>query len=175
MGSDQSGSDHTGADDRRAAAGLHAEVVRACRSDLERAGWTVAAVTGDVTGNDWAYTVGLDHTHGHPELLLVGLPAPLAGAVVETLAEWVAAGALLPVGAELTVGPLRLRAVAVDDLFLAHGDWFNLGREVMAEFGRRWPATVQLLWADDRGRFPAAGAHPGQLRRQPVLAAAAGA
>jgi len=174
MGSDD-GHPERGAGGDALAAGRAAEVVRACRSDLERAGWTVAAVTGDVTGNDWAYTVGLDHTHGHPELLLVGLPAPLAGAVVETVAEWVATGAKLPLGAELTVGPLRLRSVAVDDLFLAHGDWFNLGREVMAEFGRRWHATVQLLWADDRGPFPVVGAHPGHLRRQPVLAAATSA
>lgn len=175
MEGEQHGRDEGGPDDRRAAAALHDEVVRACRSDLEGVGWTVAAVTGDVTGNDWAYTVGLDQHHGHPELLLVGLPAPLAGAVVQTLAEWVASGARLPVGAELTVGPLRLRAVAVDDLFLSHGDWFNLGREVMAEYGRRWPATVQLLWADDRGRFPAMDAPPGALRRQPVLAVAADA
>lgn len=147
------------------------DLVESCRRDLEEAGFSVAAVTGDVTGCDWAYTVGLDLTLGHPELVVVGLPAPLAGGVVEILAQLVRSGERLEAGQELQLGPLRLRIVDVDEVFCAHGDWFNLGREVMAAWGRRWPRTLQVLWADAAGGFPdddADGA--GWGLRQPVLA-----
>jgi hypothetical protein len=146
------------------------DVVASCLADMEEVGFSVAAVTGDLTGCDWAYTVGLHRSYGHPELVLVGLPAPMAGGLLQILGERVAEGGVVGAGDEFRVGPLRFRAVQVDDVFLAHGDWFNLGREVMADLGLRWPPTLQVLWADDSGTFPDEVAEEEWILRQPVLA-----
>jgi hypothetical protein len=146
------------------------QLLEECRHDIESVGFTVAAITGDVTGCDWAYSVGLHRTFEHPELVLVGLDAPLAGAVVQSLADKVAAGARLRPGAEARLGPLRFRFREVDDVFCSQSDWFNLGREVTAAWGARWPSTLQVLWADADGHFPEAVDDPAWFLRQPLLA-----
>lgn len=145
-------------------------LLQACRHDIETVGFTVAAITGDVTGCDWAYSVGLHHSFHHPELVLVGLDAPLAGAVVQSLGDKVAAGARLRPGSEARMGPLRFRFREVDDLFCTRSDWFNLGREVTADWGGRWPRTLQVLWGDADGRFPESVDDPSWFLRQPLLA-----
>jgi hypothetical protein len=145
------------------------QVLEAFRADIDETGYTVAAITGDRTGCDWAYSVGLDHTFGHPELILVGIEAPLAGAVIQSLADRVASGLELVDGAEARLGPLRLRFREVDDLFCAQGDWFNLGRELTAGWGGRWPRTLQVVWADADGTYPERTDDPAWFLRQPLL------
>lgn len=145
------------------------QVVQTFRRDIEETGYTVAAITGDVSGCDWAYSVGLHHSFGRPELIVVGIDAPLAGAVVQALADKVAGGAELRSGGEAAIGPMRLRFREVDDLFCSQGDWFNLGREITAEWGERWPATLQVVWADAGGTFPDRSDDPAWFLRQPLL------
>lgn len=146
------------------------EVVESFRQDIAEVGYTVAAVTGDRTGCDWAYSVGLHHTHGHPELIMVGVDAPLAGAIIQALGDRVCAGVDLRDREDVVVGPMALRFQQVDDLFCSQGDWFNLGREVVSGWGERWPATLQVVWADDAGRFPQESGDPAWFLRQPLLA-----
>jgi len=145
------------------------DVVENFTQDIAEIGWTVAAVTGDRTGCDWAYSVGLDLTYDHPELIIVGVDAPLAGAIVQAMAEKVAQGADLRDCGTVHVGPMQLRFRAVDGLFCSQGDWFNLGRLVMAEMGRSWPETLQIVWADTNGRYPEAPGEPDWFMRQPLL------
>jgi hypothetical protein len=64
---------------------------------------------------------------------------------------------------------VRLRARAVEPLWLGLGDWFNLGREVMAIWGERWPDSLQLIWSDADGRFPERPGDPEWSFRQPLL------
>jgi len=141
-----------------------------CRRELDEGGFTVAALVGDEMGCDWAYTIGLHRNFGHPELLLVGLEAPVAGAVLELMGNRIAAGHRLDEGRALVMdGGLEFRARPVDALFRAQGDWFNLGREVMSHWGERWPLSLQLVWSDPGQEFPS---HPGDPRwttRQPLL------
>ncbi len=145
------------------------QVVETFRQDIEETGYTVAAITGDVTGCDWAYSVGLHRTFGRPELIVVGLEAPLAGAIIQALARKVAMGAELGDGDEARIGPMRFRFRSVDDLFLSQGDWFNLGRELATGWGGRWPETLQVVWADDDGEFPVRPDDPAWFLRQPLL------
>ena len=145
------------------------EVVETFKQDIVDVGYTVAAVTGDRTGCDWAYSVGLTQSFGHPELIVVGLDAPLAGAIVQAMADKVAAGVDLRGREGVRVGPMALRFRDVDELFLSQGDWFNLGREVMAELGERWPATLQIVWADVDGQYPERSDDPAWFLRQPLL------
>ena len=124
----------------------------------------------EVGFSDWAYTIGLHHSYGHPELLLVGLEAPIAGAVIEVVARTVAEGRVIRAGDEFTLdGGLELRAHAVDDLWCGMGDWFNLGREVMSTWGLRWPESLQLVWSDAEGRYPERPGDPRWSFRQPLL------
>lgn len=145
------------------------DVVENFKQDIAEIGWSVAAVTGDRTGCDWAYSVGLDLTYGHPELIIVGVDAPVAGAIVQALAEKVAEGADLRQGGPVQIGPMAVRFRDVDGLFCSQGDWFNLGRLVMGELGHRWPDTLQIVWADVDGRYPEAPGEPDWFMRQPLL------
>lgn len=147
------------------------EVLNSFRQDIDEVGYGVAAVTGDVTGCDWAYSVGLDHSFDHPELIVIGVEAPLAGAIVQALADKVVLGIDLRQQPGARIGPMTFRFDDVDDVFRSQGDWFNLGREIVAEFGERWPDTIQVVWADDEGRFPGSdGVDDSEwFLRQPLL------
>src|SRR5690606_30743557 len=48
----------------------HADEIEICRTDIALGGFSVAAIIADETGCDWAYSIGLHHSFGHPELLL---------------------------------------------------------------------------------------------------------
>src|SRR5690606_23124885 len=148
----------SGADDRSV---QHEDELALCRTDIQLGGDTVAAIIADETGCDWAYSIGLHHSCGHPELLVVGLEAPLAGAGIEVLANEVGAGRRIAHGDEVGLdGGLQFRAHRVDDLWCGLGDWFNLGREVMATWGERWPESIQLTWADADGKYPEEAGDP---------------
>lgn len=150
--------------------GAH-EVLNSFTQDIDEIGYGVAAIIGDVTGCDWAYSVGLTHSFDHPELIVVGVDAPLAGAIIQGLADKVAGGIDLRHQPSARIGPMCVRFEEVEDLFCGQGDWFNLGREVMAEFGERWPDTLQVVWADADGRFPEDDEHDREwFLRQPLLA-----
>jgi len=147
-----------------------ADDIEMCRSDIALGGFSVAAIVADETGCDWAYTIGLHQSYGHPELLLVGLEAPIAGAVVEVVARRVAEGFRIGAGDAVALdGGLELRASRVDELWCGMGDWFNLGREVMSSWGLRWPESIQLVWSDAEGRYPERPGDPRWSLRQPLL------
>lgn len=150
-----------------------AGVVEACRREIDQGGFTVVALVGDRLGCDWAYSIGLHRSFGHPELVLVGMDAALAGAVVENLARRVAAGERLDGAEELVLdGGLVLRVGCVDPLYRAQGDWFELGRAVMDVWGERWPASLQLVWGDPALGHPELPGDPSWQLRQPLLRSA---
>ena len=68
------------------------------RTEIQAGSFNVAALSADETGCDWAYSIGLEHNFNHPELLVVGLEATFAGAVIELLGEEIAAGRHLGAG-----------------------------------------------------------------------------
>lgn len=146
------------------------DVVRECYEEVAAGGFTVVAIIGDDHGCDWAYTIGLGHNFAHPELLIAGLDASVAGALLELLGTGVVEGRGIDADAVVGFdGGLELRARCIDPIWCAQGDWFNLGREVMAELGLRWPASMQLTWPDTEGQFPECSDDPGARLRQPLL------
>lgn len=147
-------------------------MIEDCRQELEDGGFTVLALLGDEHGCDWAYTMGLHRNFGHPELLVVGLEAPVAGAVLELLGQRVAAGERVDAGSQLLMdGGLEFQVRDVDPLFASRGDWFVLGREVMACWGERWPTSLQLIWSDPAHGYPDRPGDPRWVVRQPLLCA----
>ncbi len=149
-------------------------IVQQLRSDITAGDFNVVALVADQSSCDWAYSVGLSSSHGHPELLIVGLEAALAGSIIEVVGRSVAAGhRIAPGDVVQPAESLALETCRVDDLWLARGAWFDLGREVMLGWGQRWPQTIQLLWADVNGAYPCIPGDPAWLNRQPLLSSEA--
>jgi hypothetical protein len=112
----------------------------------------------------FAYTVGLTHTYGHPELVLVGrwqYAHGILGAAVELVHE----GTRLAPGDEsddvLEGYPVRFGAVADDRRreLLTHADWL---------YGHRPFAALQVILPDGAGRMPDEPDYDGYP--QPLLA-----
>jgi hypothetical protein len=145
-------------------------VIEMFRTEIQSGSFNVAALLADETGCDWAYSIGLHHNFNHPELLVVGLDASIAGAVIEVLGEEIARGRHLGAGETLRLdGGMYLHIRSVDPLWLSRGDWFELGRAVLESWGHRWPETLQLVWSDADGEFPAIPGDPIWSLRQPLL------
>lgn len=152
----------------------HSEVIEKFRRDISEGEFNVAALVADQSSCDWAYSIGLAGSYDHPELLIIGLEASLAGMVIEVLGRGVADGRRISAGETVEAADfLLLEARSVDSLWLSQGAWFDLGREVMLGWGQRWPETIQLLWADADGAYPSVPGDPEWSFRQPLLASEA--
>lgn len=75
------------------------EYDRAVLGDVARVGWSVIQINPDDPENEppYSFSVGLFHTHKHPEIILMGLPHPIAGAIINSIADMVKMGARLDV------------------------------------------------------------------------------
>lgn len=146
------------------------DFISSCWNDIEARGFLVAAVEGGAQACDWAYTVGLHLTTGHPELVLVGLDAAMAGGVLDSVGQRVVDGLVLGPDVPLRIGPVVLGLREVDPLWRTHGDWFALGRAVLGRRGLSWPPTLQVVWPDQHGDVPQQPGDPRWSLRQPLLA-----
>jgi hypothetical protein len=114
--------------------------------NVERHGWGVVAVPGTF---DLAYTVGLWHSYGLPEMAMFGLQAQnMAGWLNECVdvvrADGWPEGAF---GGVLDGFDTQLRGV--------HESWRDAFFGTAYRFYRSWPVPVaQLVWPDAAGRWP---------------------
>jgi hypothetical protein len=139
--------------------GTTEEYLDELRASIQLHGWVVQGVEDDRL--PFAYTIGL-HDRGLPELLVTGLPQEDAARVLNDVAVAAVGGRVFKPGAHIAVGDGPLLEVVEVEHPDAHLNF------AMALGGPNIRA-LQLVWADDRGRWPwAAGWGPGQLR-QPVL------
>lgn len=149
-----------------------ARIIDTFVNDIECGDFNVAALVGGELSCDWAYSIGLHRSFEHPELIIVGLDASFTGAVLEKLGREVAGGRVISQGEELEVfDGFAMRVQMVEQPWLSMGEWFVLGQAVMSHWGLRWPDTLQLLWADEKGRFPDVPGDPYWMLRQPLLCA----
>ncbi|MER7847399.1 DUF4262 domain-containing protein [Kitasatospora sp. NPDC096077] len=118
--------------------------------NVQEHGWHVTMVPEDEIGPGFAYTIGLSHTYGEPELAMFGLDVHLMHRILNTLGQKAASGAVLADGQEHRgVGggqQVRLRN--------ADPRWYRtfFGRAI--GFYRRPPLPVlQVAWPDANGRF----------------------
>lgn len=121
-------------------------------------GWSVTAVApvlGDVVGNTWAYTIGVEDKGG-PEFLMIGPPywfiqTILNGVVRDCLdhSRWWKDGDRIPGRLE---GDYELLAVQVPADVVSAGDWFNVAKRRRRLLGRSAPLyALQVVWPDDAG------------------------
>ncbi|MER5476036.1 DUF4262 domain-containing protein [Streptomyces sp. NPDC002734] len=132
--------------DRGEATALDEHTVR----HVQDHGWSVVMVPADEQGPGFAYTVGLLHSHGVPELAMFGLDVQLMHALLNELGRQAADGTALEDGGTYE-GVIEGRSVA---LRAAKRGWYRefFGRAIA--FYRKPPLPVlQVVWPDAENRF----------------------
>jgi hypothetical protein len=139
--------------------GTTEEYLDELRATIRLHGWAVQGVEDD--RRPYAYTIGL-HDRGLPELLVTGLSPEPAARLLNDVAAAAVSGRVLKPGARIAegAGPL-LEIVGVE-----HPDAHMTFAVVL---GGRDVRALQLVWADERGRWPWAAGWGHGRRRQPVL------
>src|SRR5215212_658761 len=61
-------------------------------ADIASHGWTVIGIPADADGPAYAFSVGLYHTLGHPEILLMGLRPQVAHLLINSIGDAARAG-----------------------------------------------------------------------------------
>lgn len=140
-----------------------------CLADIEAFGLHVLRIRGDDEYPEYAYSVGLP-TLGQPEVLVLGLPADVAQALINRVADLVDEGRRFADGDtvhDIADGfPVVFRAVPAAQA-AAHCKW-------IAWYHEGAPVEVlQLVYPDRAGRWPwEAGIDDAFAWQQPVLATA---
>lgn len=124
----------------------HRQVVAETKLAVARHGWSVAMVEGTLSAPAYGYTIGLTEQR-HPELLIAGRTHPdiadalsmLAGAVLCHGHQLVAGSTLELPGREIYLSPIEQPQ--------------NILRMASKLYSWRMKA-LQVVWADDDGRFP---------------------
>jgi len=136
-------------------------------ADVRQYGWHVIAVAGDEEGPGFAYSVGLFHTLGHPEVILFGLRLDLMHLLINEVGRRVKDGERfehLDEADELLEGySVCCRGVERRHYaeYLGYARWLYRGDD--------FPA-LQVVWPDSRHRYPWHPAAPPELaERQPLL------
>lgn len=119
--------------------------------NIERFGLHVQAVFPTDEGEPgWAYSIGLFHTYGHPELVTSGLPPRTAGQCFNEIGRRAAKGLKLADGSQLDdllTSTVAFKAIP-PDLF---GDEVGLATRF---YGKVAYPLLQLVWQDVEHRFP---------------------
>ena len=68
---------------------------------IGRVGWAVQGIPGDEQCPSWAYSIGLRHTYGVPELALFGLSLPNMAAIINEIGRLIADGASVAAGDQI--------------------------------------------------------------------------
>lgn len=137
--------------------------------DIAKRGWHLIAINDDPRGSALAYSIGLYHTLGHPEVILFGLNSvQTMGQIVNDIGYLIRQGHRFEDGAEtdelLEGYSCRFRQVPVDVYpeYFGYAMWFYRPDP--------FPA-VQCFWPDRAGHFPwEAGCAASTRERQPILA-----
>lgn len=118
--------------------------------NVQRYGWHVVMVPEDAIGPGFAYTIGLSHTHGAPELAMFGLDVHAMHVILNTLGAKCAEGTVLADG-QRHPDVVEGRQVALRQVDLR---WYRtfFGRAI--GFYRRPPFPVlQVAWPDVNDRL----------------------
>ncbi len=119
--------------------------------DVAETGWHVVLIEEERGGPGWAFSVGLYHNYGHPELVLFGLPLDHMASVINDMGEEIFHGGSFPAekeygdlleGVKCMVKPVKKCWYRP---FLGHARWFYRGDDFLA---------VQCIWPDKEQHFP---------------------
>lgn len=141
---------------------------RAVLGDIRRVGWSVIQVNPDKTnpGPFYSFSLGLYHTHQHPEVILIGLRHEVAGAIINSIGGVIAAGQKIVTGRTYnTFSNNPLAFVEVDPAhykeYVGYGLWL---------YGGPTFPMLQCVWPLKSGHFPwDEGYDPEGAAFQPLL------
>ena len=70
------------------------EYDRAVLADIARVGWSVICIEADgqEATTPFAFSVGIYHTHQHPEIIMLGLPPQVAGTIINQIGAMIVLG-----------------------------------------------------------------------------------
>jgi hypothetical protein len=144
------------------------EPERKAIADVQSHGWHVVKVMEDSEGPAFAYTVGLQHSFAHPELIVVGLSLDVGHAILNTAGESIRRGVRYAAGLQ-SDGVLKSRACTFREMpesqfrnYMGWALWFYDGPFFSA---------LQLIWPDHDDRWPwDPSVDPEFCEMQPVIA-----
>ena len=120
-------------------------------SDVQIHGWHVVKVFASAERPEFAYTIGLQHNFGHPELIVFGLSSKIAHAALNVAGDNIRAGACYQAGTQtdqiLNQYLCAFRPVPLAQYreHLGFALWFYRGSAFQA---------LQLIYPDREGRWP---------------------
>jgi hypothetical protein len=142
---------------------IQPEVVATLKRRIAREGWAMAGVGTRNTAATFVYTVGLQKTFAHPDLIMFGVAPPQAKGVFDVIAERVKAGE------PVHEGVMVLGAAPVP-LMPRSADASRIELLVPPQLARGRYNYVQIVWPDGKERFPwEAGFDKRRLRSQSYL------
>jgi len=133
-------------------------------SDVESVGWYVVGIHEDKSGPQYCFSVGLYFTFGHPEILVMGLPHPVAHKIINLAAGHIASGRFFrprestDVLAEGLSCSFVSVALAHYEEYLGYGIWFY--RKLEQPF-----PVLQLVWPDKQGHLPWDSGYDDRLKK----------
>ena len=135
--------------------------------DVDQHGWHIIRVPGSDEVPSWAFSIGVFHTFGHPEIVVFGLPLENLHQIINSIGRAIRQGGSFPPDSQsddvLEGRSCLFRAV--------HEAWYKpfLGYAIWFYQGTSFPA-VQCLWPDRYGRFPGEPQYdPDLANLQPLL------
>ena len=134
---------------------------------IGRVGWAVQGIPGDEQCPSWAYSIGLRHTYGVPELALFGLSLPNMAAIINEIGRLIADGTTVAAGDQIDgVSPCTFTIRPVHDSWRATS-LFTTSDTI---YGYLRPSYLQVFWPDRQGILPwEPGFEPGFDGLQPLL------
>src|SRR5262245_59381089 len=147
------------------------EAQRARLADIASNGVHIAHEAERGERPPYAYTVGMRHSFGEPEVLVIGLPRGVAQDLLDNVADEANGGRMFAAGEQLDglVQGYPVRLLAVSDA--QQVQWLPL---VGWAYERGDVPCLQLVYPDKQGRWPwQPDVRDGFRRIQPVLERAA--
>ncbi len=129
------------------------QLIQQVEANIQRTGWSVIAVNGDPTINMpiWAYTVGIERTLGHSELVMSGLPPETMQPILNNIGMLIRNGAYFIPGIQAD-NVLQNYQVAFRTV---HYSWYTSLFGVARRIYGHWEfQMLQVLYPDSAGRFP---------------------
>jgi uncharacterized protein DUF4262 len=119
--------------------------------DIEKHGWHVVKVLAEAEFPAFAYSIGLYHSFGHPEVIVIGLNLDVAHCLINEVGEWARAGKRIKFdnpygglleGFDCVFRPMNQRH---NEQYLGYARWFYRSDDF---------PVVQCVWPDKQGHWP---------------------
>jgi hypothetical protein len=136
-------------------------------SHIRQFGWTVVLIEATAYLPAFGYTIGLQETFGHPEIIAFGLSTETLHRILNTAGELVREGQIIAAGPPYSDFFTGGKAVFLPVDSRNTADYFGYAMEF---YGTREIPALQLVWTDRNHRFPwEDGFEEEFVFRQPLL------